>query len=204
MLQVINTTNISNVLHFSTNTNCLWKEIKQHLEVLTLKFRLSREQNKIFWFLVISVAQENPRHHYTKTKKKTLKFKANTKTLCLKTMTMTITIANRISHATKVSRPKSLYLNKAITSGNLPQHTVLKQGSLFYKIKNSSRHCSTQLFLSHPIISIKRNINMHFAWTINWLYVHSLISFPYMCQLVLSTHINEFSVCLLIRFRYMY
>ena len=86
---------------------------------------------------------------------------------------MTITMANRMSHATKVLRHMSLYLNNAITSGNLPQHTVLKKSSLFYKINNSSCHCSTQLFISHPIISIKKNINTHMLeQLIGFTYTH--------------------------------
>ena len=74
--------------------------------------------------MVIFVAQENPRHHYTKTNEKTFKFKAKTKTLRFKTMTITITSVNRMSHKINVSRPTSLYINNIITSGNLPMRTV--------------------------------------------------------------------------------
>ena len=77
--------------------------------------------------MVIFVAQENPRHHYTKNYEKTLKFKAKTKTLWFKTMTITITVANnKMSHEINVSRPTSFYLNNVITSANLTKRTVLK------------------------------------------------------------------------------
>ena len=77
---------------------------------------------------------------------------------------MTITVTNSMSHETKVSSSMLLYINNVIKSGNLPQRTVLKQGSLSYKINNSSHRSITQLFISHPIICIKKKlIYVHFA-----------------------------------------